>query len=307
MAESDTTSEAAELDELSKKFFTTKQVASLLHVKERKIYELASAGEIPGTRALGKWLFDRNAIYSWLKGHGTLAGTPAATQAPNVVLGSHDALLEWALREANSGLATFMDGSIDGLERFAVNEGIAAGLHIFDQKTRTWNVPAIASTMGSEPIALVEWAWRERGILVAPGNPKNIRSIEDLTGKSVAPRQEKAGSQVLLQQYLAEEFPKGHDIHFIKPTRSENDTALAVRDGDADAAFGLKCTAHRFQLDFVPVLKERYDLLLLRREWFEPPLQRLFAFARTEEFQAKAASLTGYDISGLGKVHFNGS
>ena len=307
MAETDTTNDAAELDELSKKFFTTKQVASLLHVRERKIYELASAGEIPGTRALGKWLFDRNAIYSWLKGHGTLSGATAPVHAPNVILGSHDPLLEWALRESGSGLATFLDGSLDGLERFGRTEGIAAGLHIFDPQSKSWNVPALLPAMDSEPVALVEWAWRERGILVPAGNPKAIGGLKDLSGKTVVPRQEKAGSQVLLGQHLAEIFPKGHDITFVRPARSESDSALAVMEGEADAAFGLKCSAHQYRLDFVPIVRERFDILLRRREWFDPPLQKLFTFTRTADFRDKAATLTGYDISGLGQVHFNGA
>ena len=111
-----------ETDELAQKYLTTKQVASLLHVKERKIYDLAAAGEIPGTRARGKWLFDREAIMSWLEGHNTDSPSGRRSDPPNVVLGSHDPLLEWSLRESNSGLASFLDGSYDGLERFERRE-----------------------------------------------------------------------------------------------------------------------------------------------------------------------------------------
>ncbi|AXS41628.1 helix-turn-helix transcriptional regulator [Breoghania sp. L-A4] len=303
MAEPENTAET-ELDDLAKKFFTTKQVASLLHVKERKIYELASAGEIPGTRALGKWLFDRQAIYKWLKSHGTDAGASTEIEPPNVVLGSHDPLLEWALRESNSGLATFLDGSLDGLERFGAGEGIANGMHVFDPASGDWNVPAIKAAAAGQPAALIEWAWRERGLIVPAGNPQGITGITDLAGMRVIPRQEKAGSQVLLQHYLDTELPGA--VTLTRAARTESDAALAVFEGEADAAFGLQCVARQFRLDFVPIVRERFDLLVTRRDWFEPPLQRLMAFTRTPEFQARVAALTGYDVTGLGTVHFNG-
>lgn len=305
MAEPDKSAET-ELDDLAKTFFTTKQVASLLHVKERKIYELASAGEIPGTRALGKWLFDRQAIYSWLKGHGTDAGAQGLAEPPNVVLGSHDPLLEWALRESNSGLATFLDGSLDGLERFSKHEGIANGMHVFDPASDDWNVPSVKAALGAQPVVVVEWAWRQRGLIVPAGNPGKIATIADLAGKRVIPRQEKAGSQVLLEHYLNVEFGGSDKITLTRPARTESDAALAVFEGEADAAFGLQSVARQFRLDFVPIIKERFDLLVWRREWFEQPFQRLIKFTATPEFKARVEALTGYDVSGLGTVHFNG-
>ncbi|MGH6944331.1 MAG: substrate-binding domain-containing protein, partial [Geminicoccaceae bacterium] len=64
--------------------------------------------------------------------------------------------------------------------------------------------------------------------------------------------------------------------------------------------------ARQFRLDFVPLVRERYDLLVRRRAWFEPPLQRLAAFCRGARFAAKARDLGGYDVAGFGRVHYNG-
>ncbi|MGE0847083.1 MAG: substrate-binding domain-containing protein [Flavobacteriaceae bacterium] len=293
-------------DELAQKYLTTKQVASLLHVKERKIYDLAAAGEIPGTRALGKWLFDRQAIYNWLDGHNTDGQGRRQQEAPNVVLGSHDPLLEWALRESNSGLASFLDGSLDGLERFLKSEGICAGLHLLDGDSGEWNIPAARARIDGEPAVLIEWAWRERGLIVAADNPLGIGGVADLAGRRLAQRQAGAGSQVLLEHYLSNGLTKGSKPTLLKPARSENDAALSVLEDHADAAFGLKCVARQFRLGFVPIVRERFDLLVWRRDWFQPPFQRLLAFTRSAEFQTRAKSLTGYDVSNLGAVHFNG-
>lgn len=298
--------EATLAEDLSEKYLTTKQVAALLHVKERKIYELAAAGEIPGTRALGKWLFEREAIYSWLEGHNNGVDVMRRAAPPNVVLGSHDPLLEWALRESKSGLASFLDGSFDGLTRFANAEGIVAGIHIADSHSDAWNVPVVSDLLENQPVVLTEWAWRERGLIVADGNPLGIETVDDIAGRKVATRQNGAGTQILFEHLLRKHDIAKSDLTIVGPARTENDAALAVLDGEADATFGLKCIARQFRLDFVPVVWERFDLLVWRREWFESPFQRLMAFAHSEAFRKKAEVLTGYDISGLGTIHFNG-
>jgi molybdate-binding protein len=64
--------------------------------------------------------------------------------------------------------------------------------------------------------------------------------------------------------------------------------------------------AHRLRLDFVPLVRERFDILVDRAAWFDPPLQRLSDFFRSDTFRNKAAEMVGYDIAGLGTIHFNG-
>ncbi|MGB0905112.1 MAG: helix-turn-helix domain-containing protein, partial [Mangrovicoccus sp.] len=80
-------------------FLTTKEVADLLRVKERKVYDLAAAGEIPHRRITGKLLFPRTDLTAWLKGDEAVSDN----QAPMVLAGSHDPLLDWALRASGSG------------------------------------------------------------------------------------------------------------------------------------------------------------------------------------------------------------
>jgi molybdate-binding protein len=87
---------------------------------------------------------------------------------------------------------------------------------------------------------------------------------------------------------------------------SETDAASAVLEGLADAALGLRALAERYRLAFVPVMRERFDLLIDRRACFEPPLQKLIQFCGSPAFSDKAASLSGYEVQGFGTVHFNG-
>lgn len=293
------------MTDLASEYLTTKELADLLRIKERKVYDLAASGDIPCTRALGKLLFQRTAINAWLARHGSGdAGFPAVF--PSLFLGSHDPLLEWALRESNSGIATFFDGSLDGLERFERAEGIATGLHVFDGETKEWNVPSIAERYAGKPVVLVEWVMRERGLIVAADNPKKITSIDELKAHSVVARQAQAGSQVLLNHLLDEAGLDQNSIKFTHAARTETDAALEVLEGHADVALGLKSVAKQYRLEFVPLIKERFDLLVWRSEWFEEPFQAFMAFCRSKEFLEKISTMYGYDASNLGRVHFNG-
>lgn len=290
-------------------YLTVKEVAALLRVKERKVYDLVSAGDIPCSRAMGKLLFNRQAVERWLSGHTTgEPSTPGADRAeprPNVFLGSHDPLLDWALRESRCGLATFFDSSRDGLERFANREGLAAGLHI-PNKGEGWNTDAVKKRFGSEPMVLVEWAKRLRGLIVPPGNEIRFPHFGSLAGNRVALRQAEAGSQLLLERLMREAGLPSDAIEPVGPALSETDSALMVADGKADAAFGLKAMARQYRLGFAPVIVERYDLLVCRRAWFEPPFQMLLELCREEMFVHRANEMEGYDVTRLGKVHFNG-
>lgn len=282
-------------------YLTTREMADLLRVKERKIYDLAAAGEIPHSRATGKLLFPREVVLAWIE---NASEAPAGDGVrPAVLLGSHDPLLEWALRESGSGLAAFFDGSLDGLDRFDHLEGVASGLHMVQDEG--WNTDLVARRFRFRPVVLAEWAWRNRGIIVAPGNPLGIAAIADLAGRRVVRRQPQAGSQHLMERLLSQAgmaVPQGGPV-----ARDEREAALAVLDGRADAAFGLAASARQFRLDFVPVCEERFDLLVSRRDWFEPPFQALIAFSRTPAFAQMAETLGGYRIDGIWTPHFNGA
>lgn len=284
-------------------YLTTREVAELLRLKERKIYDLAATGTIPCSRATGKLLFPRQAIEQWLRDHAS--GTSEAAGPPNVILGSHDPLLEWALREAQLDVATRFDASADGLDRLERNEGIATGLHLYDAESTSWNRHAVEHRFAGKNVVLVEWAWRERGLLLKLDAKPGIDAITDLAGRRFVPRQGGAGAQTLFEQLLRASGIGPDDIDLAAPARSEVDAALAVQSGTADAAFGLKTLARQLGLGFVPMIRERFDLLIDRKFWFEAELQTLMTFTATHSFRNKADELGGYDISGLGQVQFN--
>jgi excisionase family DNA binding protein len=289
-------------------FLTVRELAAFLRVKERKVYSLAASGEIPCSRATGKLIFPRAAVEAWVSRHSS-GRTPAAqpVERPLVFVGSHDPLLDWALRESRSGLASFFDGSLDGVARLRTAQATAAGVHLFEPERDDWNVRHVEDELMGEAVVLIEWAWRERGFIVAEGNPLEISTFGDLVGKRFVPRQAEAGSQVLFQALLDRERIDPASIDIVRPAaRSESDVAVAITEEKADVGFGLGCVAHQFRLSFTPLLRERYDIVVFRRAYFEPAFQTFIEFCRGDAFRARAAELGGYDLSGFGRVHYNG-
>lgn len=292
-------------------FYTTRELADLLRVKERKVYDLAASGEIPVRRVTGKLLFPCDEIGRWLDAK-TPVPTPAATPAPPeverppIAAGGHDPLLEWALRESGSSIAGFLDGAVDGLKRAEADQCILAGLHIPEDKG--WNVATVEAKFAQKPWVLIEWARRRRGLILRPGLLRRPSAFKDVRGLRFQARQAASGSELVLERLLAAEKMSRSDLHTVESVeRSEMDLAMSLAQGNADVGLGIEAAARQFQLDFVPLIEERFDLLVWRKAYFDPPFQKLLALCRSDRFHARANALGGYDVSALGTVHFNGA
>lgn len=283
-------------------YLTTKEVAGLLRIKERKVYDLTAKGEIPCVRATGKLLFPEAEIRQWMARQGDLGG-----HRPLVLVGSHDPLLDWALRESDSGIANLTEGSVDGLDRFAKAEGMMAGLHLYEAETGEWNRPWVAERFAEEPVVLMRFATRVRGLIVGTAHAGRIRGIADLEGLRVATRQAQSGTQVLLNALCQDQGLAPNALLTTPILRSETDAALAVLEGTADVAFGLQSLAQRYSLDFVSVVHEEFDILVDRKAWFDAPFQRFLQFCQRPVFAQYAASLAGCNVAQLGLIRFNGS
>ena len=286
-------------------YLTTKELADLLRIKERKVYDLAAAGEVPCVRVVGKLLFPKNEVDAWIA--ASRSGPDTANVAlPLVLAGSHDPLLEWALRESGSGIAAFFDGSLDGLARLERRGAMACGMHV-RERDDGWNVETVRQAMGNQPVVVIEFARRERGLIVAPGNPHSVTGIGDVAALRCARRQSGAGSQKLFEELAREQGIDPTALAGpIVPARTENDVALIVLDGEADVAFGLAAVAAQMRLGFVPLSSERFDLVVWRQAFFDEPFQAFMRFAGSDAFKSRAASMPGYDIGGFGSIHHNG-
>lgn len=292
-------------------FLTTRELAALLRVKERKVYDLAAENSLPVRRVTGKLLFPRKEIEAWIAASAGERLQPArgmtVSRAPLVMAGGHDILLEWALKESRSGIAALLDGALDGLARFRANHCIAAGLHIPERGLERWNVGTVEDAVGNEAVVLIEWAKRTRGLIYRPSVGRPIRGLADVGDLRFQPRQPEAGSELILNTLLAEAGMKKADLNPVDAVeRSETDLAMAVAAGRADIGLGIEAAAHQLQLGFTPLVIERFDLLVWRKSYFDPPFQKLMHFCSTEAFRRRVADLGGYDCATQGAVQLNG-
>lgn len=284
-------------------YLTTREVADLLRLRERKVYDLASRGEIPCLKATGKLLFPREELRRWMALRG--GPTRQATVTPDVVLGSHDPMLEWALGVSACGLPSLMGGSIDGLNRFEQGGGSVCAMHVPNASDDDWNLDVVSDRFSDRPVVLMHWARRDRGLISSASC--QIQSFEDLRGVRLVRRQADSGAQHLLEKRLLAAGLQMSDLDCTHEARTETEAALAILEGRADVTFGLKCFAERYALSFQSVCLESFDLLIDRHAYFEQPFQTLLRFTQTDEFREEVKRYPGYDISDLGLIRFNGA
>ncbi len=293
---------------------STKEVADYLRLKERKIYDMVAQGEIPHSRVSGKLLFPRALVDEWVKQSTAGAALKAMRQAPAVIAGSSDPLLEWAVRESRAGLATLTYGSMDGVDRMVDGAACAAALHIPSVPTSSSTqredrtVALVRDRLAHLDVVLLEWATREQGLVIAPNNPRKITALKDLRKPKVRviQRQPGAGSYLLFLQLLTEAGIDPGQLKFSEPTaQTETEIASAILDDRADAGLAVRAVARQFHLDFIPLAIERLDIAVLRASYFDAPWQTLMAFTKQPAFKSYAKSLAGYDIGRLGRVMWN--
>ncbi len=227
-----------------------------------------------------------------------------------LVVGSHDLaldLLAQFLKEKAPlyDLSTAHVGSLSGL--VAVREGLAhlAGTHLFDPESGEFNIPYLKRYLPDTPVKLIHFAFREQGLILPKGNPKGIRSLEDLARQDVCfiNRQPGAGTRVLLDYHLEK---LGLHPSQIKGYENEETThlgvAVAVATGRADVGLGIRAAARLLGLDFIPLFEERYDLLVRADFFVSPVFSLLQEILASSSFRKKVLSLGGYEVSRMGEL-----
>jgi putative molybdopterin biosynthesis protein len=237
---------------------------------------------------------------------------PAGEIANTIVFsGSHDlaiGVLEDCLKRhaPHLKIATANIGSLGGLVALARGEAHVAGTHLLDPTTGTYNLADIARVLGPRAACVVvHLATREQGLIVARGNPKRIRALRDLVrpGVRFVNRQPGAGTRVLLDYLLAKARLRPTRIAgYAREEFTHMAVAVAVASGLADCGLGIRSAARALALDFVPIEREEYDLVLRADFASGAAGTALLAAVRSAEFRAAVAALGGYDVGRAGDV-----
>jgi len=227
-----------------------------------------------------------------------------------IMTGSHDLVLDILRNElqeefSDFNLVSFNVGSVGGLLALKQKRTHLATAHLLDPESGEYNFPYIKKMLPQRELMVVNLTYREQGIMVKRGNPKNIKGIDDLIKKDIKfiNRQKGSGTRVLLDYLLKKKDINPLDIQgYSKEEYTHLMVASAVAEGSVDAGLGILSAAKAFHLDFVPVAKESYDIIIPKEYYSSLKIQKLLTVIRSEKFREKILSLGGYDLSQSGKV-----
>ncbi|MCL4559383.1 MAG: molybdopterin biosynthesis protein [Chloroflexi bacterium] len=234
--------------------------------------------------------------------------SPSSLEQTIFAIGSHDLTLDLVaqfLAEKGRRLVSANVGSQGGLVALRRSEAHLAGSHLLDPETGEYNLPAIRHYLPGVAVTVMAWVERQQGLIVPKGNPKQIRSLEDLVRSEVVfvNRQRGAGTRVLLDYHLGQ---LGIAPDAIRGYNQEEYThlaiAAAVSSGRADCGLGVAAAAQALGLDFVPLYDERYDLIIPTQYLVSPLLAPLRELARSKELREAIAALPGYGIDQIGNI-----
>jgi molybdate-binding protein/DNA-binding transcriptional regulator YhcF (GntR family) len=228
------------------------------------------------------------------------------------IVGSHDLalnLLVDLLRQHSDGIKIEVSaaGSLGGLIALQEERAHLAGIHLLDEETGEYNYPYIKRILPGREIAVVNLAYRIQGLMLSAGNPKNIEGLADLQRPEVIfiNRQSGSGTRVLLDLQLRQ---NGMLASEIRGYERELDTHLAVASsiarGEADVGLGIEAAARSCGLDFLPLFREKYDLVIPKGNYESELLAPLLELIVSEDFKKIVDQVGGYDTSQTGMVTF---
>jgi putative molybdopterin biosynthesis protein len=184
-------------------------------------------------------------------------------------------------------------------------EAHLAGAHLLDPETGEYNLSYIKQYLPDVPVRVVALVGRSQGLLVQKGNPKDIRTIADLTRPVVAfvNRQRGSGTRVLLDYQLEKLGISQEDIRGYQHQEYTHLTVgAAIASGRADCGIGIAAVTQALDLEFIPLFEERYDLIIPQEHAQSPLLQPLLHLLEDDEFKQMVAGLPGYDVTRMGNL-----
>jgi putative molybdopterin biosynthesis protein len=294
------------------RFMDTQQVAKYLGVHEKQVYTLIHDRGLPATKITGKWLFPIHLVDRWLESNviNMPEAEPFLKAAGSLLLiaGSDDPLLVKLTALFNKRFPDMLvlqsrAGSRDGM--MALKKGLVhiACVHLVDPQGG-YATGHIREYLGDD-IAVITFAERTQGVLLGPGNPQAISSLSDAFEKELrwAVREVGTGTRTLMDMEM-DRLGVDPDPVLARsvPAQSHLDAALTIHSGQGDAGFGIEAAAYLSGCDFLPVRKERFDLIVKKENFFLPQVQDLLALLREEVFEEMAEELTGYDLKESGVI-----
>lgn len=227
-----------------------------------------------------------------------------------VVIGSHDPLLDELADMLHLGdprlyMSSSHVGSMGGIMAIRRGEAHMAGCHLLDTADGTYNRSFIRKYFPKGDVKLVSCVGRQQGLMVAQGNPLNICSFADISRQGIryVNRQKGSGTRILTDYLCSREKVEPSDVYgYTREELTHTSVAAQIACGSADVGMGIYSAAKLYDLDFIPICIEEYDLIIPDHAWDSPMVQQLLTILRSDAFREKILSMGGYTVDHPGQV-----
>jgi excisionase family DNA binding protein len=281
---------------------SARDLSKYLKINEKKIYKLVQEARLPHIKIGGKIAFTRELIDKWI-----LENT---VREENIfVAGSDDIFLRRIIdiynSKNNSTIFYAPVGSINGLKALKKGAATMSCVHILDIEKKEYNLSYLDRYLARDGYVVIQMFFREQGIYFQKNNPKGISSIEDIAAKGAVfiNRNQGSGTRLLFDFLLNE---KHVDPSLIKGYNNEVEShleaGLNVIKGNAEAAFGIVHIAYMLGLGFIPLFKERFDMVIPVEHFYSTHMKKFLSFFEQPTLTTHIKDFTGYDASGIGSI-----
>jgi len=299
-----------------KKALSVPDVAKLLNVGNSTVYDLIKRAEIQSYKVGRKIRFSEDDVANYIRNSKKSRTDKSASPTLDdiyktdgfIICGQDlilDVLSNYLRQNGIQALRAYI-GSYDGLVSLYRNEVNVTASHMWDSDSDTYNVEYVRRLLPGIPAVVAHLTCRMQGFYVKKGNPKTIRGWEDFKRDDIVMinREKGAGSRVLLDENLKLLDIRGSSIRgYEKEISSHLGVASAVGRGEADIGIGIEKIAMQVDnVSFIPMKKERYDLVFRKDDIDSPEIQTLLKIIRSEIFKNEFNNIGGYDVSEMGKI-----
>jgi putative molybdopterin biosynthesis protein len=303
--------------------YTIEEIAHILRVSKLTVYDLVKRGELPAYRVGRQMRVDAADLEAYKEkaksGHKPVPAMPERSAQPggeadssprSLIISGQDISLDILanhLERERKGFRPLRShaGSLNSLIALYRGEVDVVSTHLFDGSTGEYNLPYIQRILTGSPYIVVNLISRWAGFYVRQGNPLNIRTWSDLASPRIrmVNREKGSGARVLVDEQL-----KRHGISARRVSGYESEetshlsVAGAVSRGEADVGVGIEKAARIVGVEFIPLIKERYDLVMIKSDRNEPYIQAILSILRSASYRNELEAITGYDLSQTGQV-----
>lgn len=309
----------------NKTALSTQEVADILQVSKSTIYDLIRRGELKSYKVGRKMRFTEDDVNEYISkakenqssktsefdinNDNQFSLTGVQAKHSGFIICGQDLILDILsnyMRLHNIPALRAYIGSYDGLVSLYRNKVNVTAVHMWDSDTDTYNIPYVRRLLPGVPAVIINLTFRMQGLYIAKGNPKNIHGWEDFKRDDIVMinREQGAGSRILLDENLKLMGVYGNSIKgYNKETSSHLAVASSVSGGEADVAIGNEKIAKQVDnIEFIPLKKEQYDLIVKKEDLNTPEIQTLLKIIRSNAFQNEFKNIGGYDTSNMGKI-----